>query len=136
MSLNPKPVKPRVSRYDSRPDLAEKLNELDRAIGVRDFAWAAGSKVFVNIELSSSFEPHGRASEMWEPTWMLTLVGIHYHWRTNQDDWAEGNEKAGDIRFHGMNLSSCVDQALRFLREPHLTRVEHEARLPIKLHHG
>jgi hypothetical protein len=114
-----------VSPYDDKPALAEGLNRLRKKLGV---GMAGGDKVYIRITLASMFEPHGRASESWDPVWNLTLVNMKSHWRTTENDWVECTSET-NMTFKGQRLGQCVAKALQFLEEPHITKEEHDARV-------
>lgn len=85
-------------------------------------------KRILSLDLSSLFEPHGRASEDWEDTWRLTLYEYQNCWRTTKGEWVP-TRVARPMTFNAKTPNDCILRALRFLREPHITIAQHEANI-------
>jgi len=66
------------------------------------------------LEARSTFEPFGRASEMWEVEWRLTLHMVQYHSRYTTG-WRPGNPGL-TMKFKGRTETDVIQQAISFIR--------------------
>lgn len=86
---------------------ALKVNQKLRS----DFAEHKALVIRLNVE----FEPHGHASEDFEPVWYLELPEVQYQWKSTQG-WKRGKEGL-TMRFRSQTFDGVVRQATMFLRE-------------------
>lgn len=73
------------------------------------------NRKLIEIECKSEFEPHGRASETWEPIWYLRLLPFKHHSRSTTG-WRVGTVD-NPITFKGRTLDEALMRAIQFLKE-------------------
>lgn len=67
----------------------------------------------VTLSLSNEFEPHGRASETWEPIWLLKLERVPFYWKSTTG-WRLGTSGL-PMYFKGRDGEAVVREAIDFL---------------------
>lgn len=125
-------MNPRGTRGDIMS--SQTMHELVKLLGVWQMGPMHNSRTVFRLECRIEFEPHGRASETWEPLWILTLPHIRRYEakikpdeisavqrqprgaRPEQMQWVPVMRYPDCMTFRGRDDLECLQRAVAFLR--------------------